>query len=112
MRQDDRKTSRGECSARPAGKGRCLGTLMNPGDVVPLSFNGGLVALSFLTAVLGSYVALLAAVGIRTETQDGDIRLGYILIGAVAMGGVGIWSMHFIGMQARTCRSWSVTRWV
>ena len=73
---------------------------MNPGDVVPLSFNGGLVALSFLTAVLGSYVALLAAVGIRTETQDGDIRLGYILIGAVAMGGVGIWSMHFIGMQA------------
>lgn len=77
------------------------GTLMNPGDVVPLSFNGGLVALSFLTAVLGSYVALLAAVGIRTETQDGDIRLGYILIGAVAMGGVGIWSMHFIGMQAQ-----------
>ena len=74
---------------------------MNPGDVVPLSFNGGLVALSFLTAVLGSYVALLAAVGIRTETQDGDIRLGYILIGAVAMGGVGIWSMHFIGMQAQ-----------
>ena len=82
-------------------RGCCLGARMNPGDVVPLSFNGGLVALSFLTAVLGSYVALLAAVGIRTETQDGDIRLGYILIGAVAMGGVGIWSMHFIGMQAQ-----------
>ena len=101
MCQDDRKTSRGERSARQAGQGCCLGARMNPGDVVPLSFNGGLVALSFLTAVLGSYVALLAAVGIRTETQDGDIRLGYILIGAVAMGGVGIWSMHFIGMQAQ-----------
>ncbi|EFF74243.1 MHYT domain-containing protein [Achromobacter piechaudii] len=74
---------------------------MNPGDVVPLSFNSGLVALSFLTAVLGSYVALLAAASIRTETEDGDIRLGYIIIGAVAMGGVGIWSMHFIGMQAQ-----------
>ncbi len=74
---------------------------MSPGDVVPLSFHAGLVALSFLTAVLGSYVALLAAAGIRTETQDGEIRIGYILIGAVAMGGVGIWSMHFIGMQAQ-----------
>ncbi|CAB3702084.1 MHYT domain-containing protein [Achromobacter piechaudii] len=74
---------------------------MNPGDVVPLSFNSGLVALSFLTAVLGSYVALLAAASIRTETEDGDIRIGYIIIGAVAMGGVGIWSMHFIGMQAQ-----------
>ncbi|MGE8611058.1 MAG: MHYT domain-containing protein [Achromobacter veterisilvae] len=74
---------------------------MTPGEIVPLSFNGGLVALSFLVAVLGSYVAMLAAVGIRTETRDGEIRIGYILIGAVAMGGVGIWSMHFIGMQAQ-----------
>ena len=74
---------------------------MSPGDVVPLSFNGGLVALSFLIAALGSYVALLAAAGIRAETQDGEIRIGYIVIGAVAMGGVGIWSMHFIGMLAQ-----------
>lgn len=74
---------------------------MNPGDIVPLSFHAGLVALSFLIAVLGSYVALLAAVGIRAETRDGEIRIGYIIIGALAMGGVGIWSMHFIGMQAQ-----------
>lgn len=74
---------------------------MNPGDIVPLSFNSGLVALSFLIAALGSYVALLAAVGIRAEMQDGEIRIGYIIIGALAMGGVGIWSMHFIGMQAQ-----------
>lgn len=74
---------------------------MSPGEVVPLSFNGGLVALSFLIAALGSYVALLAAAGIRAETQDGEIRIGYICIGAVAMGGVGIWSMHFIGMLAQ-----------
>ncbi|MCY1197435.1 hypothetical protein D9M72_87990 [compost metagenome] len=74
---------------------------MTPGEIVPLSFNGGLVALSFLVAVLGSYVAMLAAAGIRAETRDGEIRIGYILIGAVAMGGVGIWSMHFIGMQAQ-----------
>ncbi len=74
---------------------------MSPGDVVPLSFNGSLVALSFLIAALGSYVALLAAAGIRAETQDGEIRIGYICIGAVAMGGVGIWSMHFIGMLAQ-----------
>lgn len=59
------------------------------------------MALSFLIAALGSYVALLAAVGIRAEMQDGEIRIGYIIIGALAMGGVGIWSMHFIGMQAQ-----------
>ena len=57
---------------------------MNPGDIVPLSFNAGLVALSFLIAALGSYVALLAAVGIRAEMQDGEIRIGYIIIGAIA----------------------------
>lgn len=74
---------------------------MSPGDIVPLSFDSGLVALSFLIAALGSYVALLAAAGIRAETQDGEIRLGYVVIGAVAMGGVGIWSMHFIGMLAQ-----------
>lgn len=74
---------------------------MTSGEIVPLSFHGGLVALSFFVAVLGSYVAMLAAAGIRAETRDGEIRFGYILIGAVAMGGVGIWSMHFIGMQAQ-----------
>lgn len=74
---------------------------MSPGEIVPLSFDGGLVALSFLIAALGSYVALLAAAGIRAETQDGEIRGGYIVIGAVAMGGVGIWGMHFIGMLAQ-----------
>jgi NO-binding membrane sensor protein with MHYT domain len=74
---------------------------MTPGEIVPLSFHGGLVALSFLVAVLGSYVAMLAAAGIKAETRDGEIRVGYVLIGAVAMGGVGIWSMHFIGMQAQ-----------
>ena len=77
---------------------------MNPGDIVPLSFNSGLVALSFLIAALGSYVALLAAVGIRAEMQDGEIRIGYIIIGALAMGGVGIWSRH------RTCHSRWATR--
>ena len=60
---------------------------MRPGEIVPLSFHGGLVALSFLVAVLGSYVAMLAAAGIRAETRDGEIRIGYILIGAIAMGG-------------------------
>jgi NO-binding membrane sensor protein with MHYT domain len=90
----------------PAGRALALplatqGALMSPGDVVPLSFNSSLVALSFLIAALGSYVALLAAAGIRAETQDGEIRVGYIVIGAMAMGGVGIWSMHFIGMLAQ-----------
>ncbi|ALM84004.1 MHYT domain-containing protein [Bordetella sp. N] len=73
---------------------------MSPGDIVPLEFNEGLAALSFVVAALGSYVALLAASRIRTARNDG-VHLGYVAVAALAMGGVGIWSMHFIGMQAQ-----------
>ncbi len=74
---------------------------MNPGDLVPISFHGGLLLLSFLIAVFGSYVALLAAAGIRADLHEGDIQIGYVVVAALAMGGVGIWSMHFIGIQAQ-----------
>lgn len=74
---------------------------MNPGDVVPLSFQTGLMGLSFLIAFLGSYVALSAAARIRLSVQFGDTWRGFVLVGAVAMGGIGIWGMHFIGMQAQ-----------
>src|ERR1700691_2031517 len=56
-----------------------------------------LVALSIAVAVLVSYTALrLAARVAATEGNAARIWLG---IGAVVMG-VGIWSMHFIGMLA------------
>lgn len=73
---------------------------MTPGDIVPLSFHDGLAALSYAVAALGSYVALLAATRIR-GLREGRVHMGYVAVAAFAMGGVGVWSMHFIGMQAQ-----------
>ncbi len=74
---------------------------MNPGDVVPLAFDGSLVALSYVIAASGSYVALLAAARIRQPGVSGSLNLAYVALAAAALGGVGIWSMHFIGMLAQ-----------
>jgi PAS domain S-box-containing protein len=56
-----------------------------------------LVALSVLIAVLASYTALDLAG--RTTAASGRVRLTWLTGGATAMG-VGIWSMHYIGMLA------------
>ncbi|RZS81641.1 MHYT domain-containing protein [Pigmentiphaga kullae] len=72
---------------------------MQPGDILPLSFDASLVALSFVISALGAYVALLAASRIRT--LDGGVHVGYVIVAGIALGGVGIWSMHFIGMLAQ-----------
>jgi NO-binding membrane sensor protein with MHYT domain len=74
---------------------------MQPGDLVPFDFSGPLMGLSFLVSALGAYVALLAAGRVRDESRDGQVHLGYVGLAALALGGVGIWSMHFIGMQAQ-----------
>jgi diguanylate cyclase len=64
---------------------------------MPSVYNQWLVALSIVVAMLVSYTALrLAARVASSERQGARVWLG---IGAVAMG-VGIWSMHFIGMLA------------
>ena len=73
---------------------------MAPGEVVPLDFNYALVILSYTIAVFGSYVALTAAARIRGDAS-GSIHVVYVGVAAVALGGVGIWSMHFIAMQAQ-----------
>src|ERR1700735_3375429 len=60
-------------------------------------YNYWLVGLSVLVAMLVSYTALrLAARVAPSERNAARIWLG---IGSIAMG-VGIWSMHFIGMLA------------
>jgi diguanylate cyclase len=60
-------------------------------------YNHWLVALSLAVAVLVSYTALrLAARVAASEGHGSRIWLG---VGALAMG-IGIWSMHFVGMLA------------
>jgi two-component system sensor histidine kinase/response regulator len=61
------------------------------------TYNSWLVALSVAVAVLVSYTALSLAA--RVAAVQGRLARVWLLGGAVAMG-IGIWSMHFIGMLA------------
>src|ERR1700736_6506476 len=56
-----------------------------------------LVGLSLAVAMLVSYTALRLAA--RVATSEGHASRIWVGIGAIAMG-VGIWSMHFVGMLA------------
>lgn len=61
------------------------------------SHDSALVVLSYIVAVVSSYT-VLDLVG-RISTITGERRWLWISFGAVAMG-MGIWSMHFVGMLA------------
>jgi NO-binding membrane sensor protein with MHYT domain len=62
------------------------------------SFNVFLVALSFVISVCGAFTALVLA---RESVKvDRDQRFAWVAWSAVIMGGIGIWSMHFVGMMA------------
>jgi diguanylate cyclase (GGDEF)-like protein len=60
-------------------------------------YNDWLVGLSLMVAMLVSYTALRLAA--RVATSEGQGSRIWLAIGAIAMG-VGIWSMHFVGMLA------------
>jgi NO-binding membrane sensor protein with MHYT domain len=61
------------------------------------TYNGWLVALSIVVAILVAYTALKLAA--RVAEADRSVSRLWLLGGAAVMG-VGIWSMHFIGMLA------------
>ena len=61
------------------------------------TYNYWLVALSLLLAIGASHTALDLAG--RTSAARGRMRLVWLLGGAASMG-LGIWSMHFVGMLA------------
>jgi len=68
--------------------------------LVPLAghYDYGLVALSVLMAMLAAYAALDLA-GRVTSARNRRERFFWVSGGATAMG-TGIWSMHYIGMEA------------
>ncbi|MDF1502467.1 EAL domain-containing protein [Roseisolibacter sp. H3M3-2] len=68
-----------------------------PACALATSYAPGLVALSVALAALASHVALDLAG--RTASSVGRARRVWLAFGAVVMG-VGIWSMHFVGMLA------------
>jgi diguanylate cyclase (GGDEF)-like protein len=64
---------------------------------MPSLYNHWLVALSIIVAMLVSYTALRLAA--RVAANEGHGASIWVGIGAMAMG-IGVWSMHFIGMLA------------
>src|SRR5713226_4107832 len=60
-------------------------------------YNSWLVGLSVCVAMLVSYTALRLAA--RVATSERPATRMWLAAGAIAMG-VGIWSMHFVGMLA------------
>jgi diguanylate cyclase (GGDEF)-like protein/PAS domain S-box-containing protein len=61
------------------------------------SYDSLLVFFSYIIAVMASYTALDLAG--RVSNSRGSTRIGWLFFGAVSMG-MGIWSMHFVGMLA------------
>ncbi len=67
-------------------------------EVIVVAYNPYLLALSFAISVGGSFVGLLACR--RIAAADGRISWYNAGSAAIAIGGVGTWAMHFIGMLA------------
>jgi NO-binding membrane sensor protein with MHYT domain len=68
------------------------------GQLLSPEYSLGMVALSFFISFAGSLVALICAG--RMVGADGRPNLAIVACAAVALGGIGIWTMHFIGMLA------------
>jgi NO-binding membrane sensor protein with MHYT domain len=69
-----------------------VGQLLSPRYAI------GTIALSYVISFFGSLLALLCAR--KMLRRDGTLDFSMLACGAVALGGIGIWSMHFIGMVA------------
>lgn len=61
------------------------------------TYDSLLVIFSYIIAVMASYTALDLAG--RVSTSKGSTKLSWLMFGAASMG-MGIWSMHFVGMLA------------
>jgi PAS domain S-box-containing protein len=65
--------------------------------MIPKSYSFVLVILSVVVATLGAYVAVEIAQ--RVRATEGRRRFVWTCVGAVVLG-LGIWSMHFVGILA------------
>lgn len=67
-------------------------------EVIPATYDTSLVVLSFVVALIGSYIALSASQKLRGN--QGRAYNYHLMIAGIALGGIGVWAMHFIGMLA------------
>lgn len=66
-------------------------------QVMSPSYDVGFVVLSYLISVTGAFIALTAVERMRTQPA-GSARMLNLAAAAVSLGGIGIWTMHFMGM--------------
>jgi len=69
------------------------------GTALSASYNGWLVALSYLVATLAAYTAIDLSGRVREFQAEPRRAAAWLAGGALTMG-AGIWSMHFVGMLA------------
>ena len=62
------------------------------------NYSLGLVSISYVMSVIGSLMALITVRSALQRTSGNNN--GLLALAALCLGGVGIWSMHFIGMLA------------
>jgi NO-binding membrane sensor protein with MHYT domain len=72
-------------------------TTMTP-ELLPVTYAPLMVLLSFAVSAIGAFTALSAAASARRP--DGQLSKFNLFLAGLALGGVGIWSMHFVGMIA------------
>lgn len=70
-----------------------------PGAALSATYDGWLVALSYLVATFAAYTAIDLSSRVRELQTQPRRAAAWLIGGAVAMG-AGIWSMHFLGMLA------------
>jgi len=69
------------------------------GELLTSSFDMAWVAVSFMVSVVGAYTALWVVPSVAGP-RGGQVNWFNAGLSGLALGGVGIWSMHFLGMLA------------
>ena len=67
--------------------------------LLPVSYDLSMIILSWVVSGIGAFTAL-SAISRARQSASGRVDRFNVLLAGVALGGVGIWSMHFIGMLA------------
>ncbi|MGB3067703.1 MAG: MHYT domain-containing protein [Ottowia sp.] len=75
-----------------------MSQIAQAGELLQPTYRFGLVLLSYGLSVIGSFVALTAARRIRYGKQG--VSMFNLVAASTALGGIGVWSMHFTGMLA------------
>ncbi|MDR2333856.1 MAG: histidine kinase [Burkholderiaceae bacterium] len=69
-------------------------------SLVQTSYSRELVVLSYVISVIGAFIALYSASHLQPHSRNKRAYFFNVLAAGVALGGIGVWSMHFIAMLA------------